>query len=256
MSLQFSDTTTLKGAVQIFELETGQNSGDVSGNTTKLKQFTADYNLALDDFWNIGLECSGTFQLDDSNHIKIAPIFTNLVSGQRNYSFTVDENNNYILEFFKLFILPSATATSYQEIFPADQETEKNVEGLWNGLNTAGTPIIYNKTGNTISLDPIPSYSVSSGLGALVSREPFYMTYTDTTRMPGVPGTLHRYFPIKCAYNKARRDGLANLASLEKELIYFEGSERLRVTGEIQKFFGRRAKDERDILTMDRINFR
>ncbi len=117
-------------------------------------------------------------------------------------------------------------------------------------------PSQYDKTGNTISLNPLPSYNATNGLGALISREAFYLSYTDTTRMPGVPGTLHRYFPIKCAYNKARRDSLANLASLEKEIIYFEGSERLNVIGEIQKYFGRREKDTRNQLTMKGIRFR
>ncbi len=112
MSLQFNDITTLKGAVQIFELETGQNQGDVSGNTTKLKQFCADFNLALDDFFNIGFETAGNFQLDDANHTKLAIIYANLVSSQRDYSFNVDEQGNKILEFYRLFILPSATATT------------------------------------------------------------------------------------------------------------------------------------------------
>jgi hypothetical protein len=255
MSLPFSDTTTLKGAVQIFEAETGQNPGDVSGNTTKLKQFCADYNLALDDFFNIGFETAGTFQLDDTNHTKIAPIFTNLVSGQRNYTFTVDENSNLILEFYKLFILPSATATVYQEIYPVDKESDLGKESFWANTGTTGIPSEYDKNGNTIALNVPPSYSVSSGIGAYVSREPFYMTYTDDTRKPGVPGTLQRYFPIKAAYNYARRNNLANLANLEKEVIYFEGSERLHVIGEIQKYFGRRTKDEQKVLSSVITNF-
>src|SRR3990167_9318241 len=136
MSHEFSDTTNNDGLVQHFEEEIGANPADVSGNTTQLKMFTALVNQALDDFWNIALPASGTWQLDDSNHTKY-PIETfNLIASQRDYSFTVDEQSNLILDIYRVFVLTSATATTYVEIYPVDVKSNIETIGFTDGQNT------------------------------------------------------------------------------------------------------------------------
>src|SRR3990167_10378043 len=116
MSVQFSDTTNYKGIIQLIEKELGFKRGDISGDANLLKEITADVNLAWDDYLTIALPASGKWQFDDSNQTDYPIIKTNLVDGQRDYTFTTDEGGNLILDIYKVAILLSATDTLYQEI--------------------------------------------------------------------------------------------------------------------------------------------
>jgi len=247
MSLVFSDTDNNKGIVQMYERECGFEIGDVSGNTARLKNLTADVNLALDDFIQLALSSSGTWQFDDSNHGDYPIITTNLVSGQRDYTFTTDEGGNLILDIYKVLIAqPDGT---YVEIQPVDSQSQKDTETLTDGQNETGTPTRYDKTANGIFLDLIPSYNYTNGLKVYINREGNYFTYTDTTKKPGVPGLFHKYFYLKPALDYARRNGRSNYAQLQKEVMDMEGDERLNITGTIVDYFASRTKDETPRLT-------
>jgi hypothetical protein len=248
MSRQFNDTSTLTGLVQGYELEIGANPGDVSGNTTKLKQFAAATKGAFDRYWQIALPASGKWQLDDSNQTDYPIITTNLVDGQRDYSFTTDESGNLVLDIYRVFVLTSATGTQYVEIFPVDQQSDTNTEGFTDGQNSEGTPYRYDKTANGIFLDPISAYDADDGLKVYINREASYFASTDTTKKPGVPGIHHDYFFLRPAMEYARRNNLAVADRLEVAVLRFEEA--------IKEYFGHRAKDERNRITTKPINFR
>lgn len=148
MSLTFNDTTNLKGIVQIYEREIRLNQGDVSGNATKLKQFTADANLALDDFFALAIPASGTWQLDDSNQTDYPIIFTDIISGQRDYAFTTDANSNLILDIYK--VLVANETGQYHEVYPIDVQSQNAGYGFYNDTNIGGWPNRYDKTANAI----------------------------------------------------------------------------------------------------------
>ncbi len=251
MSIQFNDTSTYKGLVQIYEKECGFNRGDISGDNDKLKDFAADVNLALDDFFLIGFRDSGTWQLDDSNYVAGSGDFpfvrTSLVSGQRDYSFITDGYSNLILDIHRVMIADSSGI--YREIEPVDQQTRNsnnvNTDSLIDGRNSTGTPTRYEKTGNGILLDPIPNYNYSSGLKIFINREPSYFSYDATTKKPGVPGLLHRYFAIKPALDYARRNTLKNYTALANEVLSYEGDKDRGLIGKIARAFGAREKDVR-----------
>jgi hypothetical protein len=248
MSLQFNDTSTLKGIAQIYEKEIGANQGDITGVTAKLKAFTADANLAMDDYLAIALQASGTWQFDDSNHTDYPIITTNLVSGQRDYSFTTDQTGNLILDIYKVLVLQSATGTVYSELYPTDQQSEPRATGYTDGQNITGTPTTYDKTANGIFLDAIPGYNATNGLKVYINRETSYFTSSDTTKKPGVPGLHHKYFALKPAMDYARRNNLANVQRIEIEVAKMER--------DIKEYFGRREKDTRNQLIMEGIRFR
>lgn len=235
MSIPFNDTTTLKGQVQFYEKEIGANRGFISNDTTRLKEFAAEVNIALDDFFAIALPSSGMWQLDDSNQTDYPFITANLVSGQRDYPFLTDETGNLILDISRVFIKTDASTSVYQEIFPIDQQSDPNTEGFTDGQNITGVPYRYDKTGNSIFLDPIPSYNSTNGLKVYINREASYFTYTDTNKKPGVPGLFHKYFYLKPALSYFRINNqnkyqqlLVDIARLEKE---------------IKDYFGRRERD-------------
>lgn len=248
MAYTFNDTENYQGLVQQYEKECGFDYGDISGSTAKLKQFAVQVNEALDDFFAIGIQASGKWQLDDSNHADYPIIYTNLVSGQQDYSFTEDETGNLILDIEKAMILPSAAATQYVELCrKADQQSEPS--GIDTEDGSTGVPASYDKTANGIFLDPTPDYNATNGLKLYVNRTASYFTYADTTKKPGIPALFHKYLYLKPALAYARRKSLGNLTELEREVLLLEGNEEAGIIGAIARYFGKRAKDERAIIT-------
>jgi len=252
VSIAFSNTTTKRGLVQLFEKEIGANYGDVSGNSDALAEFISRANNAIDSYLLLWASSAGTWQGDDINHSSYPIITANISSGQRDYPFDEDEDDNKIIDVSKVLILPSATATQYVEIDPIDELKTSLSDILVN--STTGTPTKYGKLSNGIFLDPVPSYSVAAGIKMIVNREGSYFTTNDTTKVPGVP-VYHEYFYLKPAYEVASIKGLSNLKELEKKVIDLEGSERLGVTGKIKEFFGQRERDVRKIMTHKRIYY-
>ncbi len=236
----------------MYEREIGANYGDISGNPDKLLEFIARANIALDNYLLIWAKNAGPWQADDINHLDFQIITKNIVSGTRDYTFTVDENLNRIFDVSKVLILPSATATQYEEITPVDELNTSISEILLN-TNT-GRPTQYGKMANAILLGTIPNYSVNNGLKMVVGREGSYLSAEDDTKTIGVP-VYHEYFYKKPAFEVAKINGSANLKELEKDVIDLEGSERLGVTGKIADFFAGRERDVRKIMTPKRINF-
>jgi hypothetical protein len=247
MSLIFNDTTNYKGIIQLIEREAGFNRGDISGDTNRLKDWTADVNMAMDDFTKLAIEASGTWQYDDSNHTDYPILTVALEDGQRDYSFTLDGSGNLILDIYRVFVKPSATATNYVEIFPKDQQSERGTEGYTDGQNVEGVPYTYDKTGNGIFLDPIPSYDAAAGLKLYVNREGSYFTSSDTTKKPGVPGLFHRYLALRPAEDYARRNGKPSYTALR--------AERMQMEEDIKAYYGRRERDVRKRITNKPIKF-
>jgi len=237
MSLQFSNTTTKGGIIQQIESNCGFNDGDISGNSVLLAKFTAEVNLALDRALSIIFKSDGTWQFDDSNHTDSPFITTDLVSGQRAYSFTKDGSDNLILEIFKVLVMDEDGV--YQEIDPVDQQMSKNsrvnVDSFVDGQDETGTVTRYDKTGNAIYLDKIPSYSKTDGIKMLISREGSYFSTTDTTKKPGILGLYHEYLALVPSYKYARNHNLPNTKRLWEDIERFE--EQMRTA------YGKRNKD-------------
>lgn len=247
MSLAFNDTSTHRGIIQKIERTIyGQDAiGRISGNSTLLAQWTADINCALDRAFHIIFQADGRWQFDDSNHTDYPIITTNLVANQRDYSYTTDANSNLILAIQKVAILPSATATLYEEITPADAQTDPLSSFVMS--NTTGIPTLYDKTANGIFLDPIPSYNATAGLKLYISREGSYFTTADTTKKPGFAGLYHEYLALYPAWQYAHRNNLANTNALYEEVLKLER--------DITEHYSKRDEDERDVLSGEGIEY-
>ncbi len=260
MSLQFSNTSTRKGIIQQIENEIGLANDAIVNDTELFKDITTAINLAYDDFTYQALRASGTWQFDDSNYTTndgdYPIIRANLVDGQRDYVFINDEFGNKILDIYRVFVKNSATDTIFHEIYPVDQQSDRGTEGYTDGQNLEGIPNTYDKTANGIFLDPIPSYNCTLGLQIYINREPYYFTTSDTTKMPGGPGILHKYFVLKPAMDYCRRNNLASYEKLARELLEWEGNEKQGVRGRIAEYFGGRERDVRKVLKAKPISFR
>lgn len=256
MSAQFNDTTNYKGLVQIYEKEIGAERGFISGDSNRLKEFCADVNLAWDEYVYLALKSSALWQFDDSNQTDYPIIKTNIVSAQQDYPLTTDEGGNLVLDILKVLILPSATATEYEEILSVDQQSEPEGYDIRAETDVTGVPDRYDKTANGIFLDPTPNYNATLGLKVYINREPSYFVSTDTTKKPGCPGIHHRYFALKPALDYARRKGLANYNLIREEVVSYEGDEEKGIVGSIERYFSKRSKDEEYGITNKPITYR
>lgn len=239
MSLVFSNTTTKNGIIQQIERNCGMNDGDISSDSTRLAQFTGDVNSALDKVFSVIFETGGTWQFDDSNHTDYPIITTNLVSGQRDYSFTTDGSSNLILEIYKVLVATDASVSQYTEIYPVDQQSNAP-KGYLDGLDVGGLPDTYDKTANGIFLDPIPNFNATYGLKVLISREGSYFTTSDTTKKPGFAGLFHEYLALRPSYFYCFRNQIALAKSLKDEMIEMENA--------IRDYYKLREKDVKKTL--------
>ena len=244
MSLQFNNTTTDAGIIQVIEQTCGFQIAGISGNPTLLKQWTGKVNRANDDGFSLAFESGGKWQPDDSNHTDYPFIKTNMVLGQRDYTFTTDEQGNLIFDIYKVMVKnPSGV---YDEIYPVDQQSDKDMSGFYSGLNQTGMPSRYDKTANGIFLDAIPSYNSTDGLKVFINREATRFTTSDTTKMSGLDGRVHEYIPLKASYAYARDKHLANFPDIARDIVMWESK--------IKKLYRDRGKDEPMIITPITVN--
>lgn len=202
MSLVFSNSTLKSGIVELIDDTVKTNS-----STYPIANKVRDINLALDKVYSIIFTAAGTWQFDDSNFTDYPIITTNLVSGQRDYSFVKDANGNIILDIFKVLVADSAGV--FRTITPYNVQSETSIDTFTNGSNTGGIPTNYDKTANGIFLDFVPNYNATGGLKVYINREGSYFTASDTTKMPGFAGLFHKYLAIEPAHQYAVRNGLS-----------------------------------------------
>lgn len=239
MSIAFSDTTNKSGVLQLIERNLKLGDAGITGDTTLLGEFTADVNLALDRVFALIFSVGGTWQFDDSNHTDYPIITTNIVSGQRDYSFTSDENSNLILEIHKVMVADSTG--NFYEVLPVDASKRGDAPSNYDdGENTTGLPNTYDKLANGIFLDPIPNYNYSGGLKVYISREGSYFTTTDTTKKAGFAGLFHEYLALRPSYFYALRNSYPTFKDFKNEMLEMEEA--------IKDYYKAREKDVPKVL--------
>jgi hypothetical protein len=228
----FSDTVNNLGLVQQVRQLTRLDATQWA--TSKIVNSVNNY---LDMVTGYAISEDAKFQWDDTNHSKLPIGTTNLVSGQSDYSFLTDEQNNRILTLTRIEIKDSGGNCTKLEVLDETQEPL-----ALDAVIVSGWPTGYYKLAdNVIRLNKLPSSSVTSGLKFYFQRTPSYFTATDTTKEPGVAAILHRGFVIAGAYDAALTLGLQNLQALSVEM---QKEEQHMV-----RYFSDRNKDEVSSIT-------
>lgn len=226
----FSDTTNRTGIVELLEDLTSTQSA--SSSSYPLATKTRDINMAFDDYMSIVVQSSGTWQLDDSNHTKYPNMKFDIVSGQQDYSFTVDEQGNQVQDIYRVEAKDANGV--WQLLTPYDEQAETT--SLSARELESGTPTRYYKTANGIFLDLTPNYNSTEGIRMFFTRSPDYFTTSDTTKEPGIPNGHHRYLALKPAFwywlPKDSQRASLYLAELNKLETAIMGSVSQRVKDE------------------------
>ena len=88
--MNYSDTTNKDGIIQTIEELCDLGDTYISGDSTRLKQFTARINRVSSLVWHIIHKATGNWQYDDNNNTDLPFATTNLVLGQRRYTLPSD----------------------------------------------------------------------------------------------------------------------------------------------------------------------
>lgn len=224
MSIQFNDTSTYKGLIQLCERNMGHPRTFISGDSDRLKDWTADINIGMDAVWAIIFEVSNAANPDDVNHTHYPIQFFNLVSGQADYSFTADEDGNLITDIEKVAV--KGPDGIFREVYLVDQQTRNsnnvNVDSIIDGQNRSGTPIRYDKTATGLFFDPVPNYNSTNGVKIWIKREPDYFTTADTTQKPGFAPEFHEYPALHATYRNMRGGTYKNREVIKRDLDEME----------------------------------
>ena len=243
--MEFSNTTTKIGVLQQIEKLTGLGDTEISGNATRLKQFTGDVNNAYSRVVALIMKADGRMQRDDPNHTNAPVAEANLVDTQKKY------------EIFEA--LPTALQDWLQveaveildeddngvKLKPMDIQDLKNAESEFQ--DTDGTPIYFDFDGAEVKLYPAPDYNKTKGLTIFFKRAPSYFASTDTTKVPGFATLFHELLPLWASYWWGMAKGLGYVRGVRAEITVLER--------ELIKFYSRRKKFERIILIPEEDNF-
>lgn len=199
-----------------------------------------DINLALDEAISEAIKAAGIGQMDDTNHTNFPFITTNLVSGQRDYSFLTDGSGNLILDLFS--VLRMSPQGVYEKIPQVDLQSQDR-PSFYDGQNQTGTPSTYDRTGNTIIFDVIPDYSQDDGVQMFIDREGSHFTISDTSKMPGLDGRVHEFLVVQPAWKHASRNDLSGADKLKERMIALKAEIRRIYAGKdknVAKQFSRK----------------
>lgn len=208
-------------------------------------------NVALETLVGKILEADGDWQFDDTNYSDLPRGTGTLVEGQEAYSFAAEYLNIQMIE-----VLVDSSPDVWHKLKPldslnlGDMSPEEYFGQESNGDPAKGMPEYYDKLGDTIILYPAPaatSVTLASGLRVWFQRTADLFTTTDTTQEPGIPSPYHilvAYYASIVYCMKYKRD---RVAWLEKK--WDEGIKNML------KFFGKREKDKRHIMTMKSVSF-
>jgi len=235
---------TITQILDLISRNTNTQNSTTSSYTTVAK--TLDVNLALDDYFILANSASGNWRpADDTNQTNYPIVYADIVSGQQDYSFTVDENGNQILDIYKIRIKNAVsgkwtTLTQINQDIISDGQLDTDVSGI---------PSEYYLTANGIFLVQKPNFALTDGLEIWVNRSPVYFTAGDVatgTKVPGIYWMHQQYLALKPSYKYCLQKGLPNANNYRADLEVMELS--------IKQYFRDRNKDFTQVITSYPVN--
>lgn len=229
----YNDTSTNLGIIQASEDYCGLGLTGISGDTSKLKEFTRYANRANRKIWHWIFMSQGLWQYDDSNETDLPQAVANLVSGTAKYALPTDALTVRRIEI-------KNESGDWDEVLPI---TEKDiVGGIEDYYESDNTPVEYRLIGNTIELFPAPNYASTGGLKVYFDRDSSDFAYTDTIKTPGFASPYHDLVAIGASLEwlKAKRPDTNTLAQLKEDW--------LRGEIEIKDFYSNRNKDSKTVI--------
>lgn len=206
-------------------------------NSYPIKAKTRNANFALDKAVALIMKSDQKWEWDDTNNTDLPIATTSLVANQEDYSLAITH-----LEIRKIRAKDSNGNWTSPE--PVDRRDLTDSE-----LNaTAATPTRYFKIGNSVFLNPKPSYASSGGLEIQFQRTASYFAYTDTTKTPGFASQFHRLISLYAARDYCAVNSINNrLKVIDNEIQKMEA--------DVIDFYSVRNRDEKQSLRTQKSDY-
>lgn len=186
-----------------------------------IADITRNANLALDRVVSLIQESDNIWEWDDQNETDLPIAKTTLVAEQQDYGLAVTH-----LKIHRVRIKDSAG--EWVTLTPINRRDLTDAKLT----QTSGTPLQYDKMGNSVFLYPKPSatgVTLASGLEIQFQRGASYFTTSDTTKTPGFASPFHRLVSLYAALDYCEANGLerritriqGRIATLEEKLVTF-----------------------------------
>lgn len=241
----------------IKRMTNGQNA---TSSSYPLAAQVVDVNNALNNFFLLANRAAGNWRpADDTNQEDYPTIYTDLVSGQDDYSFITDENGNQILDIYKIRLLNPDGITW----ITLDQIDQDGLDDSYINPITTGVPSAYYLTANGINFNIPPNYDMKkdvqgvSGIQVQVNRTPTYFTISDITKVAGIPWIFMEYLALRPSYFYCMQKGLPQAGGRLKNGAYTGYLGNLKdMETDIGKYYRDRNKDFRTVITSETIDSR
>lgn len=191
-----------------------------------IADLVASANAAVERIVSLINRADSRWQFDDANQTDLPAATATVTSGQQDYILTT---SHLTIDRVEL----KDTSGNWHLLTPKDQHDRQDPLSQ----TQSGVPTEYDKAANSIFLTPIPNFSQAASLKIYFTRPPATFSTSDTTKEPGFNSLFHDLVAVWSAYDYAVANGLDNVKRLA-ELIQVKEAE-------IEKFYGRRSRDER-----------
>jgi len=228
----YSDTTTYLGLVQDIDFLLFGNSTATSPYAIADK--TRNINSWYDTVASLIIKANANWEWDDNNKTDLPIATTSLVANQQDYNISGDS----FLRILKVELKDNNG--NWQALRPITLD-DKRQESMTDYQKTAGTPMEYDKIGNSIFLYPKPSYSQAASLKVYYQRNVTHFVSTDTTKVPGFAENFHRILSYGASLDYAIAFGMSNKIAIFTPIIE-------RMKPEIQDFYAMRSHEEKSTM--------
>lgn len=197
-------------------------------------------NNAIERINSLIIQSDGRWEFDDTNQPTTdqgdgtggLPIATTaLVASQQDYTFAVSHINVERIEL-------KDEEGNWRKLTPIDQADVYD-QSVTDFMSGGGTPLYYDKIGNSLVLYPYPDYSQSASLKVFFTRPPIAVLASDissTTLKPGFNALYHDLVALWIAYEYSYANGLATTNKFLEEILRKEEA--------LKEDFSLRSKDE------------
>lgn len=236
----FSDTTNKNGIIQKIELLLNFADGQISGDGTLLKQFTALINDAYNEVTARILELNSKWRWDDAVRSNFPRAYTNLVASQRDYALPVADTSYHSSSLLTIEKIAVLDASGEESILRPTNLSEAELNEMY---PSDGLPIHYKLVGQSAKIWPAANSSnttLTNGFIVYYTRIPHQFASDDTTKQPGFAAPFHQILAYKAAFDYGAPKNLPNLEYLQSRIQeLYEG---------LKDLYTERNKDDKNVI--------
>jgi hypothetical protein len=229
--MTFSDSANKSGLVEEIDFVLGTDS-----TSYPIAQKTRNINSWYNRVASLIMRADSRWEWDDNNRTDFPIATAALVANQQDYAIT----GASFLNVLKVEI--KDRNGNWTALSPISLDDKRN-ESITDYQKTAGTPIEYDKFGNSIFLYPKPSYSQDASLKVFYQRNVSLFSVDDTTKVPGFAENFHRILSYGASYDYCLAYSLISRVPILREEI-------AKLESGLIDFYSERAKDEKTTLSL------